>query len=66
MLVQVLSRFPKWQVDNFKAMAKKNELASADIIRLATYFFVLKYNGKYDKETVDRLEFEARKKINLG
>lgn len=63
MLIKVLSRFPKWQVDNFKDISKKKGLTQADLIRLATYFFVLEYNGKYDKETIDRMEFNARRKV---
>lgn len=63
MLVKVLSRFPKWQVDNFKEISKKKGLTSADLIRLSSYFFVLEYKGKYDKETLDRMAFLARKKI---
>lgn len=63
MLTKVFTRLPKWQVENFKEVSKKKELTAADLIRLATYFFVLEYKGKYDKETIDRMEFEARKKI---
>lgn len=63
MLTKVFTRLPKWQMDNFREVAKKNKLTTADLIRLATYFFVLEYKGKYDKETIDRMEFKARKKV---
>lgn len=64
MLTKVFTRLPKWQVDNFKEMAKIKGLTSADLIRLSSYFFVLNYKGKLDRATINRLEFEARKKID--
>lgn len=64
MLIKVLSRFPKWQIDNLKELSKSKGLTIADLIRLSTYFFVLHYKGKYDKETIDKMEFNTRKKID--
>lgn len=63
MLTKMLLRFPAWQIDNLKEISKKKGLSTADLIRLSTYFFVLEYKGKYDKLSIDRIEFEARKKI---
>lgn len=63
MLVQVLCRFPKWLVENFRDISKEKKIVQADLFRLATYFFVLEYKGKFDKETLDNMEFKARAKV---
>lgn len=54
---------PIWKVEGIKKIAKKNDLTVSDITRMALHFWVLNYKGKFDAEAMDRLEFEARKKI---
>lgn len=66
MLTKMFLRFPKWEADYLRELAQKKGLTTTDLIRLATYFFILEYKGKCDQETVDNMEFRARTKVHGG
>lgn len=61
MLLQTI--VPKWLKEELNKFAKSKGLTMTDINKLAIYFFILNYQGKFNHDTLDRIEFEARKKI---
>lgn len=52
-----------WHKEGIRKLAKKRNLPVTKFTTLALNFFILNYSGKYDRDTLDRIEFEARKKI---
>ncbi len=62
-MVKFLCRFPNWGMESFKEICKRQNITRADLVRLSTYFLIMEYKGKYDQDTLDRMEFKARTKI---
>lgn len=58
-------RFSPWQLEAIKKPSKKNKIPISSMIRLAVSLFLLdQANKKFNKEKIEQIHFEARKKIN--
>lgn len=56
-------RLPRWLREDIEKEAKENGATITDIIKVSVLHRVLTYKGKYDRETIYDMEFEARKKV---
>lgn len=56
-------RLPRWLREMIEKEAKESHVTMTDIIKISMLHRILHYNGDFNKETIEDMEFNVRKKV---